>query len=64
MGMRGWNPAAFDRWLTTEPNRGVCEWCGEEECDGEKCECPHCEGERAAQDDYDASVERARDSSG
>lgn len=37
-----------------------CEWCPallDEPCE-DSCDCPSCETERAAQDDYDAYVER------
>lgn len=58
MTIRGWNPAAFDRWLTTPPEY-VCEHCGspDEECrDG--CDCPDCENERALDEDADAQTDR------
>lgn len=47
----------------------ACEWCGAEldEVDDpvdaceDSCDCPPCELERAAQDDYDAWVDRCLD---
>jgi hypothetical protein len=55
---------ADDDWVLTS-GAGI----GEElYCDGtctgehaETCECPECENERAAQDDYDASFDRHND---
>lgn len=56
MSLHGWNPAAFDRWLTTQPEP-------EEECAGDGCPgCPDCEPERALDEDADAYEERAKDS--
>jgi hypothetical protein len=55
--------AAFDRWLTTEPERG-CEWCGSEDYSGTTdgctpdCCCPQCENERALDLDADRAEER------
>lgn len=48
--------------VVDEPESG-CEWCRallDEPCEDD-CDCPTCEGERAAQDDYDGHVERCSD---
>jgi hypothetical protein len=37
--------AAFDRWLTTEPERDRCAWCGQIEC-SDACDCVECEIDR------------------
>lgn len=60
MSMRGWNPAAFDRWLTTEPER-LCEWCGSPEECLDSCDSPDREADRAQDEDADAAEANARE---
>lgn len=43
-----------------EPGCDYCTAILDEPCE-DACDCPPCEGERAAQDDYDGYVERCLD---